>query len=325
MSEDRGVFEIKKITNLSELGENGTLPTSDLAILSDNKYYQFNYKNKETELPKYKVKPGIFTIAARGQTIVLNPTEFVKDRFLPTYNRSVEVTGKVDIFFSRLDVYAKHGIEVPRMSILVYGPPGTGKTSSMSIIAEKYNDGKTAIIVWPTDQFEAGQVKSFFKSFKYVGVERVIFFAEDLGGTEMDQSRMRSDSSLLSLLDNQEKTFTLPTVIISTTNFPEMFLGNITNRPGRFDVKIEVGTPTGEERKELLKFFLPDANEEALSSISDPKCDGFSVAHIKHCVIYADLYNITVKEMVERTQAEIKTFKNDFQRSKTMGFNYDDE
>jgi SpoVK/Ycf46/Vps4 family AAA+-type ATPase len=248
----------------------------------------------------------------------LEPTEFSDDKLLNEFIHTQNISDKINCFFTKLHVYAKHGIAVPKRAMLLYGPAGTGKTSASLKVAKDYvKDGKTAVIVWATDKIDPYEVKDFFKSFEYIGVEKIILIMEDIGGVEADQVRMKSTSSLLSLLDNQEKAFKIATFIIATTNHPENFLGNLTNRPGRFDDKVAVDFPSGEERSALLKFFMTDTPDDGvLETIKHKKYTEFSPAHLKEVVIRADLYGKTLVETVEQIQKEIDLFKKAFEKNK---------
>jgi len=174
----------------------------------------------------------------------------------------------------------------------------TGKSSGIHLVCNKYvADGTTAVIVWHTSKFEAYEVKDFAETFKYEGVEKLILVVEDLGGIEAEDTRMNSDSSLLALLDNNERTFTVPTFILATTNFAVSFLANIANRPGRFEDKIEVGYPSSENRKRLLTFFSKGtADQAALDYIASDACKELSTAHIKECYMRSRLRSTTILE-----------------------------
>lgn len=249
----------------------------------------------------------------------LEATSFTDDKILDSFIATKNIEDKIECFFKRLDVYRLHGIEVPKRGMLLYGVAGSGKSTSIVKVCKKYAaDGKTAVIVWGTDKIDPIEVKDFVKSFEYVGVEKMILVMEDIGGVEMDQVRMKSTSSLLSLLDNQEKIFTIPIFILATTNFPENFLGNLTNRPGRFDDKIEVNYPTGQARMELLKFFMKaDVDEKALELIRSDKFKKFSPAHIKEAVIRAAIYDIALQESILSIAKEIELYENAFVSGKT--------
>lgn len=198
----------------------------------------------------------------------------------------------------------------------------TGKSSSISTIVEKYaGDEKTLIVTWSTDTFEASDVKRFFKSFEYKGVERMILIAEDIGGIENDAATIRSDSSLLSLLDNKEKTFRTPTYIIATTNYAQNLMGNLTNRPDRFDDKLEIGYPTAAARVELLKFYLKDSvTDGAIKLIESKKCEEFTPAHIREIRIRSKIHSKTPEEVIKEIQAEIESYKKAFSKQQAVGF-----
>lgn len=321
-------FKVKKITNLDEITINTEFPTSDFATLTPSgKFVQLEYVESETKIEPYIVKPGIWAIQKTVAGLKLFPTEFITDSILESFVHTKDITDKIDMFFTRLHVYAKRKIEIPIRRMLLYGPAGTGKTSSLSVASRKYaKDGKTAIILWHTDKFESYQVKDFIKAFTYEGVEKLILIVEDIGGVEQKEVSRPSDSSLLSLLDNQEKTFKIPTMIIATTNHPETFLGNLTNRPGRFADKIEVGFPNSIARQELLKFFSQGepVSDDLLALIGDNKCKEFTVDHLKEIFLRSDLYGRTPYEVTEELIAEIKKYENAFQsKGNRMGLNLD--
>jgi hypothetical protein len=322
-----GVFKVLSKVKLDDLNVNDELSESDFATLTPSgNFVQLKYFEEENSVKKhYDVKPGVWAIKGTQMGFTLKQTSFVKDRVLGSFYSTKAVMEKIESFFGRFQVYYDHGFEVPKRGMLFYGPPGTGKSTIISIATEKYaNDGKTAIVVWPTDKYEAWKVKDFIKTFNYVdGVEKLILIAEDIGGVEMDQVRMRSDSSLLSLLDNQEKTFTIPVLILATTNFPEVFLGNLTNRPNRFDDKFEVGFPKGEHRVELLKFFSKtEISEEAAKLMEGRKADKFSPAHIREVIIRSAIYDQPVEKTIEDMSAEIEHYENAFSKKKAMGMGF---
>jgi ATP-dependent 26S proteasome regulatory subunit len=227
-----------------------------------------------------------------------------------------EIEDVVDCFFNNIPIYKEFGIEIPKRGVLLWGPAGGGKTTSLNKAVRKYaNDGKTLVVVWHTSKLEASEVQDFIKSFGYAKhkIEKVILVCEDLGGMENDQTRMRSDSRLLSLLDNQEKTFTLPTMIIATTNFPENFAANITNRPGRFDDKIKVGFPNGKARRALLSFFAKDhATDQALELVESEKCKEFSPALIRESYIRSRLRSKTLVQTINEMISDIKLYNKAF-------------
>lgn len=317
-----GFFKVKSVTKIDSLNQGDSLPESDYAINSKDNFIQFEYVEEEQGAQAYIVTPGIFSIKRDGIKLTLEKSSFVKDEILDSFVHTKDIESKIDCFFNKFDVYKKYGIEIPKRNILLYGPPGTGKSTAISKIANKYvADNKTLVLIYQTDSFDASEIKDFIKSFDYKKVEKQILIMEDIGGMEVDQVRVRSDSSLLSLLDNNEKAFKIPTLVISTTNHPEVFLGNLTNRPGRFDDKIEVGFPKAEQRIGLLEFFLKEPPSLSIKTLlGHAKYNEFSPAHIKECVIRSAIYDKDLEVVIKEMKEEIDYYKEAFQKKKSMGF-----
>lgn len=327
MSNNEGYFTVKSKMKLDELEIGHKIVESDYSTLTpEGNFVQLEYHEPaEVSVKDFEVKPGIWVITHNQvQGMFLTPTSFVNDAILEEFVHTENITEKIDLFFENIQVYYDMGFEVPKRGALLHGPAGTGKSTAITKVSKKYDaDGKTTIVVWPTSKYEAQAVKDFVKSFKYVGVERLIMVVEDIGGVEVENAArgMKSDSSLLSLLDNQEKTFKIPVFIIATTNHPEMFLANLTNRPNRFDDKIEVGFPEAKFRIALLKFFtektkIRPATTEDLEIMGSKATEKFSPAHIREVVIKGMIHSKSYYEVVREMVGEIKTFENDFQKPK---------
>ena len=318
-----GYFKLVSKVKLDDLNIGDILKESDFSSLTPNgNFIQMTYVPEEGKRPSYPVSAGVYTISSTSGGMELFPTRFTRDKILEEFIFTKTVTEFIDKFFEKLHVYYEEGIEVPKRAALLYGPAGTGKTTVISNIAEKYEQAKdTLIVVWRTDTVDASDVKDFIKSFEYNGVNKMILIAEDIGGIENDEARIRSDSSLLALLDNKEKTFSLPVYIIATTNFPENLMGNLTNRPDRFDDKIKVDFPSAESRVSLLKFYLKDsATDSALALIASKKCDEFTPAHIREIRLRSKIHDKTPETVIAEIQKEIDQYKKAFTKQATTGF-----
>lgn len=316
-----GHLKLKAKTKLDDMQLGERLEESDFSSLTDSGHFcQFEYVDEDEEIVGEIAKAGIFSMLKTMSGIKLEKTSFTTDDVLKDFLSTKESTEKIDKFFNAIPKYQKYGI-FPKRGGLWYGPAGTGKTTILAESCRKYAaDGTTFILLWHTDKIEAGDVKDFIKHLQYEGVDKMILIAEDIGGIEIDQARIRSESALLSLLDNQEQTFKIPVYIAATTNYPENFMGNLTNRPNRFDDKVRVGYPKGEARQQLLKFYDKEnlVDEAAFVLVGSKKCEEFSPAHLREVIIRSAIYDQKPSDTVRAMIKEIEDYSRAFQEKGTM-------
>lgn len=324
----RGHFKVTSKIKLSELKNGDRIEESDFASMTeDGHFIQMEYVSPEESMEMVDAKPGVYTIIKTPMGLALEKTEFMQNNVLRDFINTKEILEKIANFFSRLNVYQKHKV-FPKRGILLYGPPGTGKTTAIAEAVNSVKDDKEYFtLVWHTDKIEAGDVKDFIKHLNFIGPNKMILVVEDIGGVEIDQARMRSESSLLALLDNQEKAFKIPTLILATTNYIENFMGNLTNRPGRFDEKIKVDFPPSEARVRLIKFYDVDGilNETAINKISSKKCDKFTPAQLQEVIVRSEINAVDPNLVIDQMIKEIENYEKNFnERSRTGIGMFDD-
>ena len=335
MSENiSGKFQLIKKTLFEEIKEGGVveLPESDLAIQNDNCLLQFKYHRPEQDR-KYEIKPGTYRLSETSSGIVLNKIEVKNEPILESIDNTSRIIAEAEKFFSRLDVYEKRG-RTKKRAALLYSRPGMGKTQAIKRFSNKISsaDPGTVVFMWPTSEIEADSISRFLsvQSVYLPECTKVILIIEDIGGGERDGDRgkMAVDSGLLDLLDGQGVTFRLPTFIVATTNHPENLLESLANRPGRFDLKMELKPPKFEERCALLEFIagggykVTEADKAALKQKGAAE---FSIAHLAEVVIRADLDDKTYPEVILELIKDAEQYNKSFEDKRKMGMGMIDD
>lgn len=319
-----GYFKVSALTKVSDLSLGEKISEADYTTMApDGTLVQLTYVEEERDLLKYDVKPGLHKIVKTQMGLFLEPTSFAKDTILEEFVNTKNIEEVIDSFFNNIHMYAEFGIEIAKRNLLLYGIPGSGKTTAIAKCIGKYvADNTTAVITWDTNVVEAYEVKNFINSFNYVGAEKIIVIAEDIGGIENENVDMRTDSSLLSLLDNSDKTFKIPVMIIATTNHPANLASALANRPGRFDDKIAVDAPPAAARQALLKFFSKNTiSDEALTLIGTKDYDNFAPAHLREIWVRSRLRSKDPIEVMKQIKKEVDEYNKAFEKQKaSMGF-----
>lgn len=296
-------------------------------MTEDGSLVQLEYHEEDTKRDPVIAKPGIWTMVKTMAGLMLEKTEFHNNNIMREFVNTTEIVSRANNFFDRLHVYETYKV-FPKRFMLLYGPPGTGKSVSIAEICNTFaKDPTFFILVWHTDQIEAGDVKDFIKHLEFHGPTKMIIIMEDIGGVESDSHRRGSESALLSLLDNQEKAFKIPTLGIGTTNYIESFMGNLTNRPGRFDEKLRIGFPDGAARVKLLKHYDIQniVCEDAYKKIGSKQCDKFTPAQLQELIIRSALNERNPLEVIDELIKDIDKYEKNFQERSRNGMGLMDD
>jgi cell division protease FtsH len=195
--------------------------------------------------------------------------------------------------------FTRLGAKLPK-GVLLVGPPGTGKTLLARATAGEA--GVPFFSISGSDFVEmfvgvgAARVRDLFEQAK--AKAPVIVFIDEIdaigqarttvGVIGTNDEREQTLNQLLSEMDGFEANQGV--VIMAATNRPEV-LDKALLRPGRFDRQIQVGMPTEEGRRQILKIHTrdvilgPDADLDRLAKITS----GFSGADLANVVNEAAL------------------------------------
>jgi len=208
--------------------------------------------------------------------------------------------------------YRRYGIRPPK-GLLLYGPPGTGKTSFARAAAEMYG---TAFYVVNASSIISGYVggteENIRSLFSHAKTNRpaVIFFDEfDAIGQKRTGQSINSPSdlainTLLACLDGFSGSDGV--FVIAATNRPDT-LDEALTRPGRFDLKVEIGNPDEKSRLKLFELYLqgrPNSLSRDDLKYLARATDGMSPAGIRAAVDRAALY--AAKEETEITRNHVQ-------------------
>ena len=328
----QGKFCVTKVTKFADLIEGKVLelPESDLCFQNEDQIVQLEYLKPEEE-KKYEVKPGIYTLVSTNAGLQTAKIELRSRDLVDTIDNTARIIKEAQTFFKKLHIYEKRNRPKKR-GVLLYSKPGMGKTSAISKFCQDFvnEEPGTVIISWPTSEVEAEQVSRFLSvSSEFTkDCKRMVLIIEDIGGGEKEgqPSRHGVSSGLLNLLDGVDVTFRLPTFIVATTNHPENLLESLADRPGRFDLMIELQPPTLKERMKLLGFFAGrELTPEEDAALASKGAEFFSIAHLEEIVDRAELHDKTYPQVIKELIEHRKRFQSDFAKEKKMGFDgFDD-
>lgn len=236
------------------------------------------------DLKKVSLKEGTRVILNQHMITTLLPTELertpeeINFDFI-NWNQIAGVKSQVErikeaisapIMYGKL--YKEYGLS-PCKGILLYGPPGCGKTLIAKAIASTFLQGKGITkdsfiymkggeMLNPYVGVTENMIKSAFErarqNYTKNGNKSIIFIDEAEALLPARGSRRSSDvettivPTFLSEMDGFEDSSTF---IILATNYPEQ-LDQAVIRPGRIDLKIEIGRPTMDDAIEIFDLYL---------------------------------------------------------------------
>lgn len=232
------------------------------------------------------------------------------------YEDSVKELFDLEVFGFLSDLEHYRSVGINKRGLMLYGRPGTGKTTIGYLVCQNAVDNT---VIWITPEIlrgNAGSVNLLYKLADYVTPAVVILedldlFAEDREGVT-DSLRL---GALMNILDGVNSI--KDTITIATTNRIGLIEQALSNRPGRFDRKIEIDSLNDSLRKRMLNKRLEgfDTTTNLVDYIVT-RTSGWSGAEVQEFVNTINLYFIKHKithRTLDSTIADaVFTIMNDF-------------
>lgn len=284
-------------------------------FMGEGQYTATNFITTKLYNKKYNVKAESYDI--RGKNIelvpgtyggmVINELNFNRNDgyFLEDYK---VLDDYLTTFINNEEFYKKHEL-VHKAGILLYGPPGNGKTSYIRYLYLNKILPKDTIFIWckmipPSELLE---------ELNKIDAPKVFVFEEI---TTTLRSDLRIDR-FLQFLDGEDSIG--KSVVIATTNHPEMLPENLTIRPSRFNKIIEINNPNETARRLILKrFFKEDFNEDMIKLTKDLTLD-----QIKESFIVSITNGIDFAKSINAVKNHKKIVEDSFHKYKKIGFSLD--
>jgi len=197
-------------------------------------------------------------------------------------------------FWESEDKYRKYNFPYKR-GIVLYGRPGTGKSGLIRLLGDDLITQYKGVLFNLGSPDDIYAFESIFSVFRELEPDRkAICVMEDVdnfvryGGS--------TQAKLLNILDGNMRYDNI--VFLATTNFPEMLLESLSNRPSRFDRRYEVGTPSAEARSVYISTKFKGLPKDELEKLVTAT-EGFNIDMLKETVLSIYVLGYDFDKVVE--------------------------
>lgn len=281
----------------------------------------FDMKDNESKDAWYEIKPGIWRITPESglQHLDVPPVQYFET------DTAIELLNHMNLFVNKQEVYKRLKIPV-RRGILLSSQPGIGKSSLLKYFIQTLK-ARTDVCTLMIDNQSVSWEKitrMFATGAPGKDVNLIVLVIEDIGGSELDQRARSVESDMLNFLEGADDCYTIPTLIVGTTNFINELGSRLVDRPGRFDMVIDVQPPKDKDIRLIVEGLKgrPITDEEAVSIFGK----GFTPAYCKEIVIRSELYGISIMAAAEELEKQRKKARDQTHGEKpksTVGFGHD--
>jgi hypothetical protein len=168
-------------------------------------------------------------------------------------------------------LYSSLGVPY-RRGVLMYGPPGNGKTTLIRIIGAALRS-IPVMILRPAAGFDDDNLQDVIQ--RWADQAPSILVIEDLDWL----LKKVNVSTFLNLIDGVESSIARGMMLIATTNHPDELDPALNNRPGRFDLLLEMPSPNRDLRLRFFQAVAADLSSATLEQLTS-RTEGLSFAHL---------------------------------------------
>ena len=170
---------------------------------------------------------------------------------------TIEVVEQIKLFYSQKEMFKKWNFNHKR-GILLHGVPGGGKTCLISSIMDYVCNEIEGVAFYIPSPDKFNIYRNYINTiFREIEPETpIIIIIEDIDAYFGNSGFGSSETTLLNTIDGVENKNNV--LYLATTNYPENLPPRIYNRPGRFDLKIEIKPPCVDSREFYFRNRIPD-------------------------------------------------------------------
>jgi SpoVK/Ycf46/Vps4 family AAA+-type ATPase len=274
------------------------------------------------------IPPGVYTTEWDSANQVAVPTSKhidLDELFILPTSVLDRVLADIHSFWESKEKYQKYK-SVYKRGILLYGIAGCGKSSVIMLLAKELISKYKGIVFVPLDESELSYTMKVLPIIKEIEPDKkIIVVLEDVDSL-VGKDKDYSETVLLNFLDGAASCDGI--VTIATTNYPERLKERITNRPGRFDRRYEVGKPNAEARRYYIEHKLQksDLNSIAITKLVE-ETEGFTIDHLKEYILSVFVLGYSHEHAIEEVISILNTriLKNTKSENDSVGFKKEKE
>jgi AAA+ superfamily predicted ATPase len=168
-----------------------------------------------------------------------------------------QIQGNTVTILDSMEEFSKLGM-VPNQNMILISPPGMAKTTIFRAISNDIDGRITRIWCTGKSILHSEDVTNLFDAARSMSPCIVIIEDMDLFGGNRSNNSYGQDNHVLNeflaCLDGAQDNAGV--VVLASTNDIASMDEALVNRPGRFDMKIEIPLPDDQDRSDMLKSFL---------------------------------------------------------------------